>query len=130
MTTIKVVFVFSFVLITAAVFAQPQGRNSNRERQGPPPVPTSEQLERMVDQLAEEISLSENQKKKILDLHIEHFNTVKEKTSDSKRPERKEMEKLRSDFEESVKALLTEDQIVKFEKFMMELRGRHPGKKS
>lgn len=45
--------------------------------QQPPMLPDSSQIVQMVDELAKAVSLSEQQKEKVLKLHLEHFNLQK-----------------------------------------------------
>ncbi len=110
-TTIKkinhLVLLICAMLITANTFAQ--GGPQNGRQQGPPPVPNSKQIKEMVSDMAKEISLNEDQEAEMLGLYTTHFKEVKEKTK-SGRPDRKEMEALRTVFEKEVKAILTEEQ--------------------
>lgn len=65
-------FIIGLLLISGNLSAQPQGQA------GPPPLPDSEQIVEMVDELAETLSLSEDQKSDISDLYFSHFEEVKE----------------------------------------------------
>lgn len=103
----------SMILFSTNIFAQ-QGQ---RKEQGPPPMPTESQINKMVDDLSVELSLSETQKTEILTLYTEHFADVKE-LSDGQRPSREEMESLRSEFEDDVKSLLNDEQQDLFEEFI------------
>ena len=94
--------------VSNILHAQPPGG-----QQGPPSIPNSKQIKKMVSNLAKEISLDEKQEEQVLALYQEHFADVKKATS-SGRPERSEMEKLKKEFETEVKAVLDEEQQEKF----------------
>ncbi|MGB5434823.1 MAG: hypothetical protein WBM98_02950 [Maribacter sp.] len=78
-------------------------------QQGPPALPTADEIEEMVSDLADGISLDEVQEENILELYNAHFEEVKQKMK-SGRPDRKEMESLRTDFEKEVNAILSDEQ--------------------
>lgn len=88
--------------------AQPQGQRGGQ--QGPPPVPNSRQIKVMVSDLAKDISLTEKQEASVLLLYNDHFAKVKAKTSGNTKPDRGEMDALKTDLEKNVKVLLTADQ--------------------
>ena len=96
------------LIVTTTACGQQRGPQGGGQ-QGPPSIPNSKQIDKMVSNLAEEISLSEDQETEVLELYTAHFKEVKEKTK-SGRPDRKEMEALKTDFEKEVKGLLTEEQ--------------------
>jgi len=102
---LKVLFVLIAVTAGSLLAAQPQ----DGRQQGPPPIPNAKQIKAMVSDLADEISLTEKQEEQVLKLHTHHFAEIKNKTK-SGRPDRSEMQKLKTDFETKVKAVLTEDQ--------------------
>jgi argininosuccinate synthase len=106
MSEIWKVVVVALVVTTTACGQQRVQRGG---QQGLPEIPNTKQIERMVSNLADEISLSKEQEANILELYTAHFKEVKEKTK-SGRPDRKEMELLRTDFEKGVKAVLTGEQ--------------------
>ena len=106
--TVNLVLLLSIVLIASTVSAQqrdPQGGG----QQGPPPVPTTKEIKEMVSDMSKEISLNEDQEAEVLELYTIHFKEVKKKTK-SGRPDRNEMESLKTDFEKEVKAILTAKQ--------------------
>ena len=112
-TIVFLLFMFSFS------YAQPpQGGGQQGGRPGPPPVPNAKQIEQMVNSLAQEIALSDNQESAILDLYNEHFKQVKQKQSGNTPPKKEEMEALNTDLEKQVKAVLTTDQISKYETYL------------
>lgn len=99
------------LMITTSACGQQRGPRGQQGggQQGPPELPTTKQIEKMVDKLSSEILLSEEQETKVLELYKNHFEEVESKTK-SGRPDRSEMEELKEDFEDDVKAVLTEDQ--------------------
>lgn len=117
MKTLKSVLVAAFLLVAGFSFAQRPGG-----QQGPPPLPSDEQIETMVSELAEEIDLNEDQETKILALYKEHFEEVKEKVS-AGRPDRDEMEEIKEEFEQKVEAELTDEQVEKFEAYQKKQQG-------
>lgn len=109
------ILVVVLIVTTTACGQQrgPQGRG----QQGPPSIPNSKQIEKMVSNLADDISLSEDQENEVLKLYTVHFKEVKEKTK-SGRPDRKEMELLKNDFEKEVKEALTEEQQELYDAYL------------
>ncbi|MBL1214364.1 MAG: hypothetical protein HND52_13480 [Ignavibacteriae bacterium] len=87
-----------------------------QQRQGPPPIPNETQINKMVDDLSNELSLSDVQKIEILALYIDHFADVKSLTN-GQRPSREQMDKLKNEFEKNVRNKLNEEQKFKFEKY-------------
>jgi Spy/CpxP family protein refolding chaperone len=120
----KLVTLLLIVFISSSVFAQHSQKRSNLP-DGPPPVPNQVQIKKMVEELNNKIALSEHQEEKILALFNNHFKKVKEKIEERKR-DREEMESLKENFENKVKALLTEDQQKGYDEF---LRKHHPPKR-
>lgn len=100
---------------SSLIYAQPPGGRQGGQ-QGPPPVPNEKQIEKMVNDLSEELSLTEEQEEKVLDEYLIHFEQVEEKTKDGK-PNRNEMEALKSEFEENVKLLLSDEQDELFDAY-------------
>jgi hypothetical protein len=96
------------VIVTTSACGQQRGGQQGGQ-QGPPALPTDSEIEKMVEGLASEILLSNEQESKVLELYKEHFQTIKSKTK-SRRPDRDEMEALKEDFEDEVNAVLTKDQ--------------------
>lgn len=106
-TTLLVVLL-SVLFTSITVNAQPPGR-----QQGPPPIPNSSQINKMVDELTTELLLNEEQKATIKTLYINHFKEVREKT-ESKNVDQKAMEKLKAGLDRDIKELLSEEQKIKF----------------
>lgn len=98
--------------------------------QGPPPIPSTKEIKKMVADLSKELSLDEKQETQISILYVAHFEEVSDKM-DSGNPSRSEMEKLMAELETEVKADLTEDQIPKYEAYVKKMsaqnRRRRPG---
>jgi hypothetical protein len=116
----------SFLFLASNIFAQ--------QRKGPPRIPDSEQINKMVEDLSTELSLNEEQRTNIHDLYTEHFNEIKdrmEQNKDKQKMEREEMENHRKAFEDEVKSQLSEVQQDKFEEFMKKHKPhkKHDGKK-
>jgi len=126
MKTMKSAFVLFILLAGSVSFAQPPGGGQRAGQQGPPPVPNDKQIEKMVSDLSENLSLSKEQEVKILDLYKEHFAEMKEMTSGNNRPDREEMEALASAFEKKVKSVLTEEQVSRYEAYLKKQNRQGP----
>lgn len=120
------VLLLSVVLFSSGSFAQ-RGQQGGGQ-QGPPPAPTSEEIKEMVSDLASGISLNEDQETEILDIYTAHFDDVSDKMK-SGRPDRKEMESLKTEFEEEVKSVLTEEQQELFDAYQKKNRTKGKGKR-
>lgn len=92
---------------------------SQAQQQGPPPIPNSTQIKKMVAELSNSLKLNDEQNKQVFNLYTSHFKEISAKTEASK-PSRKEMEALRSKFEKDIKSLLTAEQQIEFENFNKE----------
>ena len=130
MKAIKSIVLLSFLLFGSLTYAQAQHEGSRRGRQGPPPIPSEEQIKNMVNDMADEISLSEDQETQVLELYLAHFEELEEKRSENSRPERSEMEAFRTDFQNDVKAILSESQKTQYEAYLREHKGRRSGRHS
>ena len=92
------------------------------ERNGPPKPPSATEVNKMVDELSTNLSLSESQKKEVSELFTAHFNKVRESMGNREgKGSPEEMQQKRKDFEEQVKSLLNDEQKVQFDKFMKSL---------
>jgi len=123
----KLALIFMFTLITTATFAQ-RKEGKHRRPQCPPPIPNTEEIVKMVNKLSDEISLSEEQKTKVLALYNNHFKEVKSKI-DHARPKREEMDMLKKNFEKSVKSVLTKKQQKQFTVFVKKNSKNRPPRK-
>lgn len=126
MKTIKSFLACSILLVSTSLFAQHPGGGQRGGQPGPPPIPSNKQIEQMVTDLAGKLSLSADQKTKVLSLYKEHFKQVKEKTSGNSRPRREEMEALDATLAKNVKAVLTQNQKSKYEAYLKSQRKRRP----
>ncbi len=99
--------------------------------QGPPSIPDSTQIVRMMDELGKELSLSESQKASVSKLHFAHIQQAKEimeKDKADHEKNREAMEAIRKDFENQVTELFNKEQKKKFKEFMKNKRPPHDGK--
>jgi hypothetical protein len=126
MKTIKSILVLSILLVSSISFAQPPGGGQRGGQQGPPPIPNNKEVTKMVSDLTDNLSLSEEQEVKVLEIYKEHFAELKEKTSGNSRPKREEMEALDTAFEKQVKAELTEEQKSGYEAYLKEQASQRP----
>lgn len=106
----SLLLIIAIFFISGNLFAQ-QG-----ERKGPPKLPSDTEIDEMVSELSEELSLSKDQETKIHALYTEHFAEVKTSMS-GERKSREEMEAYRTKFEDQVKNLLNDDQQELFDEF-------------
>ena len=118
MKTIKSFLVISILFLSTSIFAQPPGGGQRGGQQGPPTIPNDKQIEKMVSDLADALTLSNEQEAEILELYKAHFTQVKEKTSGKSRPDREEMDSLKLAFEKQVKAELSKEQATKYEAYL------------
>jgi len=105
----------------------PQGGGQGGGQGGPPALPTSKEIKTMVSDLSDELLLSDEQEEKVLELYIEHFEEVEDKTS-SGRPDRDEMDELKEDLENDVKVVLTEDQQESYTEYLKNNSSNKRGK--
>lgn len=116
----KISMLLIAVLITTiTVNAQQRGQ------QGPPQMPDEDQIEKIVDNLTKELSLTDNQKADITEKYTAHFKEVSE-LMENGRPDREVMEEMKADFIADVNKVLTEDQQKKYEEFLEENESRRP----
>jgi hypothetical protein len=120
MNKIWKMLVVVLVITTTACGQQRGGQGDGQQRGGqggPPALPTAKEIKTMVSDLSKEILLSDEQEAQVLKLYTAHFEEVKEKTS-AGRPDRNEMESLKTSFENKVKSILTKDQQIKYASFL------------
>ena len=123
MNTLKRFNLSIALLLTILIFLTSNHLAQERKRKGPPPIPDETQIAKMVEDLSVELSLNEDQKTRLHELYIVHFNEVKEKMEMDKEALKAEKGKdHRKMFEESIKKLLTEEQQVKFDEFIKKNR--------
>lgn len=115
-----ILIIASMIFISGNIFTQQQERNQ------PPKPPSTEEVDKMVDELSAKLSLDKVQKQKISYLYTAHFNEVRKSTNNNeKNVGREEMEKEKRAFEVKIKSLLTDEQKAEFDKFMKN-RGQQP----
>lgn len=125
-----VISFFTILLLSSSLLAQP-GQNRNH----PPQLPDTKEIESMVDELAVEIQLSKEQKSEVSELFFTHFAEVKSLMKDQKENrenKRIAMANLKYDFETDVKALLTTEQKEGFDTFMAKRKSeprQRPGRR-
>lgn len=111
----KLAFILTIVIATTFISsAQPQRDEHPRE------LPNAEQIEKMVEHMAIDLSLSEEQKTKINALYEAHFNELKVKRDEeeAKLEEiKKSHDNFRDEFFSSVKAELDAEQAKEFDAF-------------
>ena len=120
-----------FVVLFGATLAQAQGHEKQDRQPGPPPLPSDEQIEKMVSDLSATLSLSKKQEKEVADLYFAHFEELearREKEQAEREDKRKEMEAFRSGFETEVKSVLTEDQQKEYDAYLKKMKSERPGK--
>lgn len=93
------------------------GGQQGGSQQAPPALPTDDEIEEMVEDIAKEILLSDEQESNVLVLYKEHFEEVEGMTK-SGRPDRDEMDELKEDFEDNVNAVLTKDQKKLYKSYL------------
>jgi len=115
---LKISLLIATMMLSTLAVAQPQGQ---RGQQGRPSIPDAKQIEKMVDKLSSELTLSEEQTVKIQAIYTSHFDKVDEATKNG-RPNREDMQKLRSNFETEVKNELSEEQQKAYDEFLEKQR--------
>ena len=89
----------------------------------PPMAPDSTQIIQMVNEMASALYLSATQKIQISDLYFAHFEEVKmlmEQMEADRENHRKIMDSKRTEFENQLKAVLTNKQKAEFEKMQQQ----------
>ena len=123
-------------MCTFPLFAQ-QGQGQGRgQGQGPGMrgMMSEEAIKERVNQTAETLDLSEDQKKQMLKIELDFFNkmqSARPNFEEGRRPSeadfaamRENMQKMRTERDEKYKAVLTEAQMAKYNKLMEERRQR------
>ena len=101
----KIILALMITILTGSfALAQSGGQ------QGPPPLPSDKQIEKMVKSLDKELELSENQETQVSELYFAHFEELETMQKQKQRASREEMNELKSEFETEVKTVLSEDQ--------------------
>ncbi len=123
----------SFAVIVAIFFTSTMAMAQQKVKQGPPPVPSKKQIEKMLEELKTKLSLTEYQNEKISAIYTAHFRKMDEmigKEKDQRSVNHAQMKELRTSFEKEVKTILTKKQKELFNNFMKEKEQQHGKKKS
>lgn len=125
MTNLRIII--SVVMITLlsgiTAVAQPGGQ------QGPPSLPSDKQIKKMVKDLDKTLNLEDQQETEISALYFDHFDTIESIQKEQQRPDRQEMEKLKSELETDVKALLNEEQKAGYTAWLKKQEKQKGGQK-
>lgn len=109
-------------VIVSLLFSTSIANAQNRQHQPPPHrLPDSCQINKMVGELAKELTLTESQETKISDLYFTHFEEAEvmmEKNKEAHEKNMEAMEEYRKNFETQVTELLTTEQKAEYEDFM------------
>jgi len=122
-----------FCLLTVGgtlVFAQGGPPRGNGGPGQPPALPDSTGIVNIVDEMAEALSLTDDQKDRIAELHFAHFAAAEQVLGASRGDRegaREAMDDLRQDFEADMKDLLTDAQQEAFDEFSASRHGRSGG---
>jgi Spy/CpxP family protein refolding chaperone len=87
-------------------------------------------IQLMVDDMAKQLSLTDQQKQQILNIHYKHMQDMKAlqtKYKDDCVGEREARRQLWQQMHTDVKAVLNKDQQVKWDEFIQQRRGPHEG---
>jgi Spy/CpxP family protein refolding chaperone len=129
----KTLFRLSLMLAVASLLSFNQVEAQRGHSHGPGPGqgygPDSCHIQMMVNDLAEELSLTTDQEQKILELHYAHIEKVKSFRDEYKNDcvaGKAAHEADRKELDDEVRKVLNNDQAVKFEQFILE-RNEHHG---
>lgn len=120
---LSALFIF-IMLLNFGIYAQQRGGG-----QRPPQMPDNSQIEKMVAEMSEQLSLTDNQAVELEALFKEHFSEMKSTMNSGNRPSRDEMDAMKSEFESKVKSILSDEQMAKFNEFMKENQNRGKGRR-
>ncbi|TRX71099.1 hypothetical protein [Carboxylicivirga sp. M1479] len=116
------------VIITFALSTSAMAQRQGGQRNNGPRIPNEQQIEKMIQELEKELSLSEEQSIKVQAVYTAHFKKMEEKTKNG-RPDREEMQEMRADFEKDVNEHLTKEQQVAHAKLLEERRQQRKQKR-
>ena len=126
-------FLIILLLISGSVYSQERIPGKEGNKQGPPPpIPTTEEIYNMTNDLAKELNLTETQKKSISSLYQSHFKEARLKQEKAQKIQEKnkiKMDSIRANFESKISALLLPEQKEKFNTFLKNHKPRHNRKK-
>jgi hypothetical protein len=101
------------ILIIIAVVTTSVASAQDRRPMGPPPIPDEGQIEKMLLDLSEAISLSQSQLEDVSDLYYHHFEemkTMQKEGKDKGDAGRAAMENLKAELKKKVEAVLSPEQ--------------------
>ena len=120
---------FYTIIVVALLMISINETSAQNRRQGPPAAPDSTQIIEMVDNLAEELSLTDAQKEKIKELHLnqlEEMKSTRESGGNDRQKMREEMEESRKELQEKVMQILNDDQKEKYTELMEKRQDQRP----
>ena len=112
---IEVIAIVVGFLCLNSISAQPP------EGHKPPPIPNAEQIENMLDEMQEALSLSESQQQTISKMCTKHFEEVKvlmDQHKQQREQGKAEHDKLRKELELDVNEILNENQLDDYKAFV------------
>lgn len=124
MKTLKKISLIIVIALLGTNIAFAQGERQGKP-QGPPSIPDEEQIAKMIEDLSAELSLDSEQEKKLAELYTGHYEKVEalqEQNKGSRGAGREAMSDLRSDLDKNVKALLSKEQLTKYNEWMKKQR--------
>jgi hypothetical protein len=120
----------SLFFVSVVAISQPiQGRGPHHGGHGDR-MPDSCRAKCMIDDLSKVISLSDVQKQKISEIHAAHFKQMKDEHEQDSICMARNWEKhqqMRTEMDNEVKQILTDDQKTKYDAYMAEKRVPHKG---
>jgi len=119
------IMLVSMIMLISGISLQAQQRG----HQGPPSTPSDDQIEKMVEDLSKELSLTKDQEKQVSEKYFAHFEEV-EKKMKAGRPNRTEMESMKADFEKEIKLLLTDEQKKLYEAYLKKQNHSRPQRRN
>lgn len=81
----------------------------------PPKPPTQEQMTNKIDELAEKLSLTDEQKGQFTSLFTQHFDQMRSQMSSGERPDKETMDANKSAFDSQLRSLLSTEQQEVFD---------------
>ncbi len=117
------------IIFFTMTVAMNQGFAQDRP-QHPPMLPDSVQVEKMLTELTQELSLSDSQQEQIREIQLIHFKKAKEMMEQNRaehEQKRDAMEQSRKEFEKKILSVLTAEQQEKFIRFTETHRPPHQG---
>lgn len=119
---IKTILLIIVAIVTTNIVSAQEGRP-----QGPPPIPSDEQISDMVTELSKELTLTDEQGEKVSDLYFDHYEKVAEQQELNKGKKgegREAMQEINKELEDGVNALLTDDQQKIYESYLKQQQSK------